>query len=178
MELISYMDSSAANFIDSARTPFWDGFFIAITYLGEWWIVASFLIIISVFFMAKKRARYDLILWPVFCGSAITAFAIKYLAHRQRPPMAMIQETSSSFPSAHAVISVAFYGFVAYLIFRNAKSASAKILIFAVAFVLITLLGFSRLYLGVHYLSDVIAGYLFGLAWFGLGFYALKKYKF
>ncbi|MBU4431911.1 LssY C-terminal domain-containing protein, partial [Patescibacteria group bacterium] len=74
-----------------------------------------------------------------------------------------------SFPSGHATTAVAFYGFVTYLLMSLIKSRRRKIHIFFVGFVLIFLIDFSRLYLGVHYLSDVWGGDLVGLLWLIIG---------
>ena len=92
----------------------------------------------------------------------------------------MYLEKSFSFPSGHATIAVAFYGFIIYFLIKNVKSWNRKINIFFTGFILIILIGFSRLYLGVHFVSDVWAGYLIGAIWLIIGigfteFYLLKK---
>jgi len=74
-------------------------------------------------------------------------------------------ETSYSFPSGHATIAVAFYGFLIYVVWRNTKSWTYKINLLFAGLVIIAAIGFSRLYLGVHFLSDVLSGYLLGLLW-------------
>ncbi|NLB87665.1 MAG: phosphatase PAP2 family protein [Syntrophomonadaceae bacterium] len=70
--------------------------------------------------------------------------------------------TGMSFPSGHAMLSMAFYGFVAYLLAQRVNSPQRRKLIWAVAVIFIFLIGFSRLYLNVHYPTDVIAGFLLG----------------
>ena len=125
-------------------------------------------------FHNQKRFRYDLVLWPVTVGGLGTAFVFKEIFHRSRPLGALIAETSSSFPSAHSVISIAFYAFIFYLLAGNARSGFSKYLLISLVFIVPVLLGFSRLYLGVHYLSDVLTGYAIGLVWFLIGVYGLK----
>lgn len=174
MDLIRQLDISTINFIEQIRTPFLTVFFKAVTYLGEWSFVLGVLVLISLFFIIKKRFRYDLILWPITIGGLGTAFVLKEIFHRDRPINALVAETSSSFPSAHAVISVAFYAFIFYLLAKNTKSGFSKFLLISAMLIIPLLLGFSRLYLGVHYLSDVLAGYAIGDVWFLIGVYGLK----
>mgnify|MGYP001559402693 CR=1 FL=1 len=174
MNFISQLDISTLNFMEQIRAPFLTIFFKAVTALGEWSFVLGALVLISLFFIIKKRFRYDLVLWPVTVGGLLTAFVLKEIIHRGRPVGALVAETSSSFPSAHAVTSIAFYAFIFYLLAGNAKSGFSKYLLISVAIFISILLGFSRLYLGVHYLSDVWAGYAIGDIWFLIGVYGLK----
>ena len=174
MELIRQLDFSTLNFIEQIRTPYLTVFFKVVTTMGEWSFVLGVLVLISLFFIIKKRFRYDIILWPITAGGLGTAFILKEIFHRNRPIGALIAETSSSFPSAHAIISIAFYAFIFYLLATNAKSGFSKYLLISLVFLVPVLLGFSRLYLGVHYLSDVLAGYAIGDIWFLIGVYAIK----
>ena len=174
MNLIRQLDFLTLNFMEQIRAPFLTVFFKAITVMGEWSFVLSALVFISLFFIIKKRFRYDLILWPITAGGLGTAFVLKEIFHRDRPLGALVAETSSSFPSAHAVISVAFYAFIFYLLAGNAQRRFPRYLLIAAIFIIPILLGFSRLYLGVHYLSDVLAGYAIGDIWFLIGIYGIK----
>jgi undecaprenyl-diphosphatase len=79
--------------------------------------------------------------------------------------MAVYAENSFSFPSGHATIGVAFYGFVGYVLMRFAKSWNMKVNIFFATILIIIAIGVSRVYLGVHYISDVWSGYLVGSMW-------------
>ncbi len=91
---------------------------------------------------------------------------LKQQFHRLRPedlPLAI--ETSYSFPSGHAMISLAFYGMLAYLIWTNVKSAKIRWLSVVALAALILAIGLSRIYLGVHYPSDVLAGFAAGGLW-------------
>ena len=174
MNLIRQLDFSTLNFMEQVRAPFLTIFFKTVTALGEWSFVLGVLVLISLFFIIKKKFRYDLVLWPVTVGGLGTAFVLKEIIHRTRPLEAIIIETSSSFPSAHAVVSVVFYSFIFYLLAINTKSIFSKYLLISLVFIVPVLLGFSRLYLGVHYLSDVVAGYAIGDIWFLIGIYGIK----
>lgn len=174
MDLIRQLDFLTLNFIEQIRTPFLTMFFKAVTFMGEWSFVLGVLVLISLFFIIKKKFRYDLFLWLVTIGGLGTAFVLKTIFHRDRPIGGLVAETSSSFPSAHSVLAIAFYAFIFYLLARNTKRRFSKFLFILAIFLVPVLLGFSRLYLGVHYLSDVLAGYAIGDIWFLIGVYGLK----
>ena len=151
--------------------------------MGEWYLVLGVLVLISLFFIITKTSRFNLavrlnldvfVLWLITIGGLGAASVLKEIFHRSRPVGALVAETSSSFPSAHSVISVAFYAFVFYLLARNTKCCFSKYLLISGVFIAPILLGFSRLYLSVHYLSDVLAGYAIGDIWFLIGVYGIK----
>ena len=123
---------------------------------------ASFLLALSCLLLIilknKKIALY------IFINLA-SAFAInetaKTIFTRSRPiGINLIEETGFSFPSGHSMISLSFYGFIAYLLSKNTKNKYQKITIITITTLIILTIGFSRIYLGVHYLSDIIAGFL------------------
>ena len=97
----------------------------------------------------------------------ILTVGLKLGFERERPffPDPLATESTYSFPSGHASVSLAVYGTIGYIAARHAPTRRRQIGILAAAAALILLIGFSRLYLGVHYLSDVIAGFSLGLAW-------------
>ena len=183
MDLIRQLDFSTLNFAEKIRTPFLTTFFKAVTFMGEWYFVLGILISISLFFIIKKTSRFRLvarrnldvfILWPITIGGFGATFVLKEIFHRSRPLGALVTESSPSFPSAHSIISIAFYAFIFYLLALNAKSRFSKYLLISAVFLVPVFLGFSRLYLGVHYLSDVLAGYAIGDIWFLIGAYGIK----
>ena len=183
MDLIRQLDASTLNFVEQIRSPFLTAFFKAVTFTGEWYFVLGVLFLISLFFIIKKTSRLNLatrfnldvfVLWATTIGGLGSASVLKETFHRSRPFGGLIAETSSSFPSAHSVISVAFYAFVFYLLAQNSRNNFSKYLSISALFLFPLFLGFSRLYLGVHYLSDVLAGYAIGDVWFLIGVYGIK----
>ena len=183
MDLIRQLDTSTLNFVEQIRSPFLTAFFKAVTFTGEWYFVLGVLVLISLFFIITKTSRFNLaarlnldvfVLWATTAGGFGATFILKEIFHRSRPIGALVTETSLSFPSAHSLISVAFYAFVFYLLARNTKCCFSKYLLISGVFIAPILLGFSRLYLGVHYLSDVLAGYAIGDVWFLIGVYGIK----
>ncbi|UOK59735.1 phosphatase PAP2 family protein [Bacillus sp. OVS6] len=94
---------------------------------------------------------------------------------RDRPTFnPLITESGYSFPSGHSMVSFSFLGILAYLLTLMVKKKSLKVLIMALFFFIVFLIGFSRIYLGVHYPSDVIAGFAAGGAWLVICIVALK----
>ena len=77
-------------------------------------------------------------------------------------------ELSWSFPSGHAILAVSLYGFLFYFFWKNLKKQPHKVAALFFCLLIIIAVGFSRLYLGAHYLSDVLAGYLVGMVWLGI----------
>ena len=143
--------------------------FTWITLLGESSTIILFTLIASIvlWLINKKWQMLGLLLSVV--GSAGTTLLAKIIFNRPRPLNAALLETSASFPSGHAAIAIAFYGFITYLLIKETKKKRDRILVTLFGFILITLIGFSRLYLGVHYVSDVLAGYLDGILWLIIG---------
>lgn len=143
--------------------------FTWITFLGNWLIIFGFLLGISCLLLIWKRKEFIFPLWVTLAGSELFAAITKWAIHRPRPIAALYAEKSFSFPSGHAAVSFAFYGFLAYILFRLFKKWQWKINSLIFASLVIFLVGFSRLYLGVHYLSDVWEGYIVGALWVILG---------
>ncbi len=98
--------------------------------------------------------------------STLLNYLLKNIIQRPRPKgYRLIEESGYSFPSGHSMVSMAFYGFLIYLIWNNMKNKTAKYILCSVLTVLMLSIGFSRIYLGVHYASDVIAGFLVSIAY-------------
>jgi membrane-associated phospholipid phosphatase len=117
-----------------------------------------------------KRAYYWLFaLVLAVPGGALLNIVIKHLIHRDRPifedPIQTL--TSYSFPSGHAMGSTLLYGMLAAIVIGHTRDRRLRALAIAVASSVVALICFSRMYLGVHYLSDVVAGFLAGLVWLG-----------
>lgn len=91
---------------------------------------------------------------------------LKMIFQRPRPADPwLVHETGFSFPSGHSMVSMAFYGFLIYLVWRCVTNQKLKYTLTAVLGVLILLIGLSRIYLGVHYVTDVLGGFLIGLCY-------------
>ncbi len=99
-------------------------------------------------------------------GALVLDLSLKYAFHRPRPvPFFVPVPYTYSFPSGHSLFSFCFYGVLAGLLTRSIRSRMARVLIWTLAALLVAAIGLSRVYLGVHYPSDVIAGYLAASLW-------------
>lgn len=173
------IDTTINFFLSSARTPTMAEIFFAITLFGEVFAVVFFAILVSLFLWRKHLKKEILALWVALAGSSTTTYLLKIIIDRPRPVDAVILEDSASFPSGHATVAMAFYGFLTYLLLDNIENIHPKrkyrAPIILAGAILIFLIGFSRLYLGVHYLSDVLAGCLVGLLWLLIGVKIIRK---
>ena len=131
------------------------------------WTVLAVLGLWTVFLVLYRRRHLaDAALLPLVLGGAeILNVALKLSFHRARPEVGFVRLDTYSFPSGHAMISAAAWGAFAYLAWGR---VGRRWLVLATTFLAIVLIGFSRLYLGVHYLSDVLAGIAAGAAWLGV----------
>lgn len=101
---------------------------------------------------------------------------LKFILRRPRPTeFKIINETGYSFPSGHSMISMAFYGFLIYLIYKNIKNKYLKTTLIIILSLLIIAIGISRIYLGVHYVSDVIGGFLISISYLIVYIKLIKK---
>lgn len=148
--------------IASFRTPLVNHFFYGITTLGNPSVVILGLVVSSILLWHSRRARFILpMLFSAGFADLLTSLG-KLAFHRARPDTAIIEQAGFSFPSGHATISIAFYGFLFFIVIHSVRGWRKHINLIFMAVMLASVIGFSRLYLGVHYLSDILAGYLVG----------------
>lgn len=175
---IAQFDLMFSNLLASFRSISLVKLFLFITMLGN----AKTIIIISlsvlIILIIHKKYNYILPLSVTVVFSALSDHLIKYLVGRSRPLVAVYHESFYSFPSGHATIAAAFYGFIAYILIREIKSLKGRLNIVFAAFLIIFLIGLSRIYLCVHYFSDVWAGYMLGALWVVIGIAISEYYLF
>ncbi len=162
---IVHADQIFAHLVVQWRNPEMTTFFTWVTYLGKSQILFAALMTLTLILYLNRKMNEIVALWFSFAGSILFVYLGKLAFHRPRPTTALYLETTYSFPSAHALVSISFYGFAAYLLMRECKNGKTRVFIFISTLILILLIGLSRLYLAEHYLSDVYGGYLLGLLW-------------
>ena len=102
---------------------------------------------------------------------------LKRILQRPRPTeFRIIEETGYSFPSGHSMVSMAFYGYLIYLIYKYVKNKYVKWILIALLSILICTIGVSRIYLGVHYTSDVLGGFLVSISYLILFISTVNKF--
>lgn len=120
------------------------------------------ILIISVVISLKGLKKDSVFLALTGSAAGIFIYTFKELINRTRPLNQVVQETGFSFPSGHSTIAVILFGFLIYLSLKYVKS-SRKMLLIIFSLIFILLIGFSRLYINVHWLSDILGGYALGL---------------
>ena len=140
---------------------------VEMTYLGTGTVVIVVVGVAALFLWHTEHKHSARLLLAATIGNILLNGVLKLVYHRARPSVFEWQTTavSSSFPSGHAMSATVVYGTVAYLLMRLQKHHWAKVLTLLTAVSLILLICLTRLYLGVHYPSDVIGGIIVGLAW-------------
>jgi membrane-associated phospholipid phosphatase len=144
-------------------------FFEALTTLGNGIVLAG-VAAIAAYLLARRRYYAEAVLMVLaYVGAEVLSYSLKLAFRRDRPfftdPLATV--STYSFPSGHATVSVAVYGALCLVLLRR-LTGPARVVCLAATVLLVSLIGFSRLYLGVHFLSDVLAGFSVGLAWLAL----------
>lgn len=162
-------DTRLINLLPEFRSDSLTKIFTWITWQGKWQLVLGLTATAITILWLKRKQLYIIPLLLTVSGSEICALIGKIAIHRPRPTATFYAEHSFSFPSGHAAIAVAFYGFLIYMFIRQTKYWPTKLILFFSGLFLILFIGFSRLYLGVHYLSDVWGGYLVGALWLIIG---------
>jgi membrane-associated phospholipid phosphatase len=153
-------------------------FFRVITFLGSWEFVFPVCLVIALFLWRYKKYKY---LFPLILSTFVSHFSstfLKLIMEKERPFSPLVSENSFSFPSSHAVIAIAFYGLITYFLLKILKKKWQKILVFVIGAFLIYLISLSRIYLTVHYFSDVLGGFLLGLSWMTLSVLWFKNFVF
>jgi len=158
-----FYDEAILNGINSFSTPFFDSFFVVITQLGGVFGIIILTTILLAFLLRRKLYQKALIVGATVAGAAVLNIVLKLIFERARPDLweQLVVETSFSFPSGHAMITAAL-GLSLIFICWNTRFRWLAVA-FGSSFIIV--IGFSRLYLGVHYPTDILAGWVVSAAW-------------
>ena len=160
-------DETVRVFVHGFSSEFMTALMLFITMLGSTVFLSFFCVSVFVIFIIKNRKRAAVLFMTTMAGAVILNFALKVNFARVRPvpffdtPL----PDSYSFPSGHALYAACCYGVLAWLASARTQNKSTRISIWSLAVSLALLIGLSRIYLGVHYPSDVIAGYAAAVVW-------------
>ena len=156
-------DQTIYQMVMTVKTPFVTSFFKVITNFGNaFWLIA----IVLLLYLFYSKRPYSIWMLSNLIMITLLNLGLKSIFMRPRPEgIRMIEESGYSFPSGHSMISMACYGLLAYLAFKKIQRPTLRFFICGLCFLLILLVGVSRIYLGVHYASDVLAGFAFSISY-------------
>lgn len=162
-----YVDAAVSKYIQSFRNDMFTAFFILVSDIGSIRLYAPLACLLALYFLIRKRWLVTVLLFVSLYGSRYLNFALKSWFERARPDIhTLVTATGYSFPSGHTMNAIAFIGFIAYLtITEHRLELRHKAIIITAASLLIFSVALSRVYLGVHYPSDILAGCAAGGAW-------------
>jgi undecaprenyl-diphosphatase len=159
------LDLAIRNQVHAYASPPVTSAMIFVSFLGGDGLTAAAILSV-IAFLAFHWRRAALWMVVTILGAVVLDLTLKYAFHRPRPvPFFVPVPYTYSFPSGHSLFSFCFYGVLAGLLAGRMQSRLGRILVWTLAAVLVAAIGLSRIYLGVHYPSDVIAGYLAAALW-------------
>lgn len=165
--------------VKKLHSPFLDWLMHGASIIGGTVVVTLICLILGAIFWGQKQRVYFTALAITAIGGTGLNLLIKQLFNRQRPKLWKLvagEPHTSSFPSGHAMLSLVIYGFIAYLLARHFRRWRWWIV--SLIIVLIALIGFSRVYLGIHWPTDIVAGQAAGLTWLMACLLNLELYRY
>jgi len=164
---VSEYDESISDAIVAYRSPFLTDYFTFVTEVGDAiGYAVVFVLCTLIFYLVFKNWKYVVQIATVMILALSSNLILKQVISRARPTAEHLVEVKTlSYPSGHAMMSMAFYGFLIYLIHQFRFSKGLTWLLTVLFAVLILSIGVSRIYLGVHYPSDIAGGFIAGLVW-------------
>lgn len=178
-DALTIIDVQLSHWLHSQSSPGVTQCLLILTHLHDP-ITISFMVTFIAFYLIWKKKWYELLtVLTVVPGGMLINLLVKQVFERARPsfehPLVML--TTYSFPSGHVAATTLFYGAIAALLISETTTRSRAIYILLIAFVMVIVVAFSRMYLGAHYLSDVLAAFFEAIAWIALCLIAFKCSK-
>ncbi|TXE10709.1 phosphatase PAP2 family protein [Gelidibacter salicanalis] len=166
-DLLAEYDQQITEYVISHRSEALTTYFVFVTHVGDIYGYAIVLIVFAgLSYFVFKQWKLMLQVFFVLALSAISNLILKRFVDRARPGIEhMVSVETLSYPSGHAMSAMAFYGFLMYLIYRFRINSYLKYGIIFLLGVLILSIGLSRIYLGVHFPSDIAGGFIAGFIW-------------
>jgi membrane-associated phospholipid phosphatase len=163
-------DRTVAAWLHTHATGFVTALLSTVTALGGTQVLLAVTLAAILSLLLRRRVAHAALMGAALAGGQALNWALKAAFERPRPSFSdpLATATGFSFPSGHAMVSLTVYGALAFVIAAGVRSRRAQLLALISAIALVLTIGFSRIYLGVHYASDVLAAYSAGLAWLTL----------
>jgi undecaprenyl-diphosphatase len=172
-------DSNIISYVQGLEAPWLTTIMKMFTFIGDT-VPVIVLSLLSLFLLYKVlNHRAELILFiAVILGANILFLTLKMFFQRARPDLHRLAEASNySFPSGHATMAFALYGVLTFILWRHISTSFKRTIHILVSGVIILAIGISRIYLGVHYPSDILAGYFISAFWLTLAIGFFQHYK-
>nr|WP_312875741.1 phosphatase PAP2 family protein [Paenibacillus planticolens] len=178
-EKLVQFDRSIISYVQGLEHPLLTSIMKFFTFIGGGYPVVVITLIIIFFLYKVLHHRRELILFVwVVIGSALLNETLKLIFHRARPMIHRIVDANGfSFPSGHSMAAFSLYGVVAFLLWRHIATPLGRGILILVSIAMILTIGISRIYLGVHYPSDVIGGFLASGSWLAISIWFYQRYQ-
>lgn len=177
MENENHLDKVAFHQLAAITNPSTTNVMLIITFFGStYFLIPAYLLLIVYFLLFKKTRKLSLDVAAVGVTSTIILFSLKAIFHRHRPLDPLVKSVNGfSFPSGHSFCSFTFFGLLIYILWNLQVNAIVRWSATIFFFLMACAIAFSRVYLHVHYASDVVAGFCLCILWLGLSFFTIKK---
>lgn len=157
------LDNKVSEFIIKIRNNKLNDIMVLITNICSLYSMVAITLLMLIII---KNKRIPLVSLTNLVIISIISLIVKFIIQRPRPiGMSIITESGYSYPSGHSMVSMAFFGLLAYLIYKELKNKTKKIMLITTLILIIISIGFSRIYLGVHYFTDVLGGFFAATAY-------------
>lgn len=170
-------DNAVFQFLDRFRSPGTTSVLTFFTFFGSINFLLPAYVLLSLYYILfKKNSVRSFNISAIGLSSGLLLYFVKNIFHRHRPPHPLIANVNGfSFPSGHSFSSFTFVGMLIYMLWQTNESVAAKCAGSVILFMLAAIIAFSRVYLQVHYASDVIAGFCLSFVWLSLCIFILNR---
>jgi membrane-associated phospholipid phosphatase len=164
---LRHFDDGTRAAVHQFASPFLTSSMLGISFLGSTLFLTGLTVVVVLCFALRRWKREAILFGVTMVGAASLDVTLKNVFHRARPVpfFDIVAPKSYSFPSGHALASFCFYGALAAILTTRIKKRKAQVVMWTISAVLVFLIGLSRVYLGVHYTTDVLAGFAAALIW-------------
>lgn len=170
-------DQTVYDFLEQYVSEPMNNFMLFFTYLGtHYFLIPANLVLVAYFLFIRKHRWHSLKIGVIALSSVLLMFLLKSFFARTRPLEPLLMAANGlSFPSGHALNAVTFYGLMGYITWHTVKNPWIRGIMFSMFVFIVLMIGLSRIYLHVHYTSDVVAGYCMGVLWLYISLRLLRR---
>ncbi|WP_158232521.1 phosphatase PAP2 family protein [Sporosarcina sp. P13] len=166
LHTITSFDDPIIDFVQGAETTWLTAIMKAFTTIGSTAVVVLLAVFALAILLRLQYRAQAILLVSVLAGTGILNQVLKFIFKRERPDFyRLIEITGYSFPSGHTMMAFSLYTILAYIVWRNLRFTWSRVVVVILATVMIVMIALSRIYLGVHYPSDIVGGMLASMVW-------------